>query len=184
MAKHLALVLISVWVTAIQAAEVYQCVENGTLMLSDRPCAKEAEHQKTIPIKEPLPATASSESTSDLTSSSKAVVDLGSDEILRQKLIGRWAGKLLGEGSEDRTFYADGTFESYGKNKFAEITATGSWSLHGKKLTITADFENTMYNGDKVTVNNILKYTVKSIDDRVLKLYWPRYGSSEEWVRQ
>jgi hypothetical protein len=43
-------------------------------MLSDKPCAKEAEHQKTIHIKEPLLATASAESTSELTASSKAAV--------------------------------------------------------------------------------------------------------------
>lgn len=184
MKNVLAFVLISTLAPVSQAAEIYQCIENGSMTLSDKPCTQDAEQQKTIHIKNST-STAGVESGQKPDSSNKQRTDSKTDDVLREKVVGQWqfTGQLLG-GWEDRTFFEDGTFQSHGKDEFAETTGTGTWSLKGDKLTITAKFENIRPSGEKTTVSNILKLTVKSIDDTEMVLYWPRYDSSNTWVRQ
>lgn len=164
-------------------AEIYKCTLNGASQFSDRPCPVNAGEQTIVDIKKTNPAQAGAETSVEPTTSPKTAQ--GSGEALRDKLIGQWryTGKLSG-GSEDRTFYDDGRFKSYSKDDFAETTGTGTWSLDGKKLTITATFRNIMPSGEKVSVSNILRQTVKSIDDRVLVTHWPKYDRDSEWVRQ
>ncbi len=168
MYKYFFILFLMIAFSLSHAQSVYKCVgENGKTTFSGQPCKALGEKQEVL--------------NGYVNPSGLSDVKSDNSETDTQKLIvGRW--KWTG-GDEIRIFNDDGSFESVSKDDFAATKGRGKWKIRENKLIVTAEFENTFSDGSKVSANNVLRLTIKSIDKNLLVIYWNELRSTSKWSK-
>lgn len=160
-------ILALAWSSLAHAGDVYRCMKDGAVTFGDQPCDA-GDNQAVLGYP-------SAEDRTD-------IAPRNAEAPLAERIIGRW--RWIGDnGEEMRTFHPGGRFAAIGEDQVAKTTGRGTWRLKDQRLTIRARFRNTHRGGGEVTVDNVLRYTVESLDADEMVLRQDRYDHASHWDR-